>query len=311
MADFYTLHSIDVDEEGGKDFEIDQIESFACDPAIALMVPPLAGGLVDQQFLAVQGAGPRMSFSSSAIAVCLTNLSIGGMAVATGGDNPGLDAYFKLYSNKGTVSAGSDHLRLRMASGLVLPRTLNIPASGPAMLTAEIIPISADGTTAPIVASASSLVGTPTQSLYHGLGPVKLNGTALAGISGVTIDFGITEQVLTPDGLLFPTHVHLISRRPSIRIDFSDVTALLDYGFSGTAQSATNSVIYLRKFAEGGSRVADGTAEHISFTINDGIILPTAASAGVGGPATAGLTVNPSYDGSNAILVVSTATVID
>ncbi len=103
-----------------------------------------------------------------------------------------------------------------------------------------------------------------------------------------------------------------MTRQPRITIEVPDMDLAADLGIEGTAQGATDSVIYLRKVDENGARVADdsGTGEHISFTIDAGHIGVKEGSANPNEPATLTLELTPTYDGTNEIFVIDTTAII-
>ena len=101
-----------------------------------------------------------------------------------------------------------------------------------------------------------------------------------------------------------------MSRKPKITIKTTDVISLSTFGLSGVAQGGTDSVIYLRKVAEGGARVQDGTAEHISFTVDEGMITVTGIDANDGEVANSTIEITPTFDGKNDILAIGTAVAI-
>ena len=81
-------------------------------------------------------------------------------------------------------------------------------------------------------------------------------------------------------------------------------------GLSGAAQGATDSVVYLRKLAKNGTRTADATAEHISFTIDDGMMYCSDITNRHGQRIGTEIVIHPIYDGSIAILVIDPACAI-
>ncbi len=126
----------------------------------------------------------------------------------------------------------------------------------------------------------------------------------------MTFDFGIDIIKHGSSGLVFPLFTGIQTRRPRFTIGTNDITALLDIGLEGTAQTATDSVVYLRKITENGARVADATAEHISFTIDDGMIWVTSMGGSNNSPQAGEIIIQPTFDGTNPIVVTSTTATI-
>ena len=81
-------------------------------------------------------------------------------------------------------------------------------------------------------------------------------------------------------------------------------------GISGVAQTATDSLIYLRKGDTDGGRKSNATAEHVQFSMDDGAIYVQDGDATEDGDATVNIVFQPIYDGTNENLVVDTAIAI-
>ena len=81
---------------------------------------------------------------------------------------------------------------------------------------------------------------------------------------------------------------------------------LATLGLSGAAQTATNSVVYLRKLDAGGTRVADDGSEHISFAVDDGRVSVTGVTGPHGQTLGADVRISPTYDGVAAIFAIDT-----
>ena len=305
----YTLYAVKVDVAGGtgSDILIDQISDFSVDTAVqeALLT---ADGQVDPTFVAVGTQQPRLSFTTSALHVVLNKCGIGGLKITADADEDGLEAWFQKLDEGGTRAAGASHIKLTIKEGQVLPRTIDAGLTPPATLTLDAI-ATYDGTNAPIlIADSQNLEGSPTVDEVFVAGQVDINGTTLEGVQNITIDFGLAELVLTADGQVWPTFSAIGTRAPSITITTTDVVSLVTFGLTGAAQGATDSLIYLRKVDQGGTRVADNVAEHISFSIDEGRIEVSNTSGDL--PVLSTVKITPTFDGSAAIMVIDTATTI-
>jgi hypothetical protein len=110
----------------------------------------------------------------------------------------------------------------------------------------------------------------------YDLGPVELNGGAqLSGLTGVTINPGLTVDLKRYGGSVYPLNCYLKQRDPMIEFTFADFDAIP----SGVIASLTSAVAYLRKRADGSSHVADATATHIKFTLTGGMTQLDSAGA--------------------------------
>ena len=306
----YTLYAVNIDNAGaGTDLFIDQVSDFSFDPAInALLLG--SDGAVDPTYVAVMSQSPSMALSTSALATVLAACGISGLSVVADADEFGADFYLQKLLEGGTRAVGNSHLRMRSSKGMLIPLSLTASQGALATLSMSYVPIF-DGTLDPVVISnIAPLVGAPAVGEAFTLGPVYVNGAQVEGVQSVTINFGISLEVIGSDGGVWPTFVSIGSRRPTISVETTDASILNTFGLTGAAQAATDSAVYFTKMAEGSTRVADLTAEHISFTVDAGHIGVGAISATHPGRASAGLTITPTYDGTNAIIAISTATAL-
>lgn len=309
MGDRHALYAVNVDVAGGagSDVFIDQLSTFSVSAGIAELLEG-SDGLVDPSYTAVREQRPSITFDTSAIATVLAQIGIAGLAVTADADEYGADFYFQLIAEGGTRTAGANHRRLRMPQGIIVPRRLSAAQGGNAVLSLEALP-TYDETNNPLVlATSQSLVGSPSVGELFTVGPVIVNGTTVGDVMGIDIDFGIDVRTETSDGLVWPTYCYIAARQPLITVRCRDVSLLNTLGITGTAQSATDSVIWFRKRAEGGTLTADTTAQHISVTIDEGRIEVSRISGNV--PLEVELRIRPTYDGSNAIMVINTAAAI-
>jgi hypothetical protein len=307
----HVLHCVHIDIAGGagSDVDIGQITDFSISTAIQELLLG-SDGAVDPTFVAVGEQRPRAAFTTSMLATVLAKCGISGLAIAADVDEFGADMFFKKVVEGGTRETGSNHLRLRIAKGLLVPRTLNAPHNGLATLGLELI-ATHDGTNNPIViATSQALAGTAGVSEAFTAGPVYINGVQLEGVQNISIDFGITEMVLGSDGLVWPTYVAILDRKPVIRVRTIDALALNTFGLTGAAQGITDSLIYLRKISQGGTRVANATAEHIKVSVDEGLISVDTVRGSHPNQLESEVTIRPTYDDANAILAVTTASAI-
>lgn len=311
----HTLYAVQLDPGNGAADKtlLDQLSDFSVDPNINELLVA-ADGHVDAKYVAVGSQQPNITFTSSAIAKVLAKVGIAGFdfsgAAAGAYDGAGLEAWFQKIVEHGTRGGASSHIKMTAAKGLIVPRTLTAPHEPPATISLEAIP-SWDGTNDPIVlATGQSLGGSPDVTEQFCAGPVSINGTTYEGVQSIDIDFGITLTIRGGSGNVWPEFVGIQFRRPSIVIRTLDVTSLSTFGLLGTAQGATDSIIYLRKVAEGAGRVADATEEHISFTIDEGRIWCGPATATQDAEAEGEIRITPVYDGTNDVLVIATAVAI-
>jgi hypothetical protein len=309
VTKLYTLYGVNIENSDDTDLFISQIQDWNFDAGIAELIEA-GDGVVDPTFAAVGAQRPKIAFTSSKIASILATIGIGGIDIESDGDDAGAEFWLQKIAEGGTRASGNNHMKLTMNKGMIFVRQISATNDRMATVSMEAL-ATYDGSNAPfVVATSQALSGSVGSSEGYVCGPVVINGTTLEAVQEITIDFGIQETFVSGDGEVYPTFAAIMSRRPIITVRTLDVESLSTFGLSGVAQGATDSVVYLRKVSEGGTRVADGTGEHISFTVDEGRIAVQTIPASDGEPAMAEVKITPTYDGSNAIIAISTTATI-
>jgi hypothetical protein len=293
---------------GTPDVIIDQVEGQSYSAGLSKNTKS-SGGQLYPTFSNIMAGVPRMSLSTEAISQFLTAVSMDGLVLAT---PRGFELFNQLVDEaSGKRASGSTHEKIACVKTMVVPRRLSCAHGQIAKVDFDVVGISSDGTTHPFSLTASQALPTISGVVQQfTLGPVKINGTSYEGIQNLSIDFGVREVLKSAGSMIYPTKGHFEQIAPRVAIQSDDAAVLAALSLSGTAQGATDSVIYLRKCAENGTRVADGTAEHISFTIDDGIWVPTEKGGSHPGVLGTGFEIEPTYDGTNAIIVCNPAVAI-
>lgn len=293
---------------GASPVTIGQVENVRPSPGLRDLI--LRGaGQVDMTFVALDDARPTIAFSSPMIKTILDATGVQGTAINSGATYTSVDLYLQQYDEGAKRKAGANHLKMSVNEAVLQPRTLRATQGGPAMIDMVLV-ISYDGTNAPITFTASqSLPSAAAASEAFTLGPVSLSGVAQTGLQGWTMDFGLTEIVLAGEGEEYPTFVATDIADPRATVMCSKASYLATLGLAGAAVSGSDCIFYLRKYAEGAARVGAATAGHIKLTIDEGRVEPADMTWG-GGPGVAAFRVVPTYDGSNATLVLDTSSAI-
>jgi len=306
VSNVHVLYAVNV--AGAAGAFMDQVSDWDLSPNINNLL--LGGdGDVDPTYTAVGSQAPSISFTTSKLATVLGKCGINGLEIKSAQE---LSAFLRKTVEGGTRAGASSHIKLLVNKGLLVPRRLRASndASNPASLDLECLATYDDTNDPVVVTSSQSLTGTPSVSEAFVAGPVSINGSTINGVQSVDIDFGLQAQLLYGDGQVWPSYVYIARRQPSIRIVTLDPVSLTALGLTGSAQSASDSVIFLRKIAEGGTRVLNATAEHISITIDEGHIGVSSIRGSQGGELATELMITPTYDGTNAIMAISAATAI-
>ena len=277
---------------------ISQITNSRTSPGIQEIVTHAAGA-PQPMFAGNMKQQPVISFDSTQIK-SLLDLTGSGLAASSGNS----DLYYRLTTNRGdrVAAATTSHTRLRVAQACMLIERISARDGSEATASGMVYPVF-DGTNEPIVPAGSmALAGTPTSAEHFTVGPININGSAIAGVQDVTINLGINLTVLTGDGEMYPTFVGVGSYSPVItaRVPTLSWTTL---GLNGISDDA---VVFLRKVGAL-TRAANNATTHISFTIASSKISIDDTAAGDNDPAYTTIRIVPiSSDGMTAPMVIDT-----
>lgn len=210
-----------------------------------------------------------------------------------------LTTWWQALIDGGVRGGSSTHTTVVCANGMVIPTSISVgEGEEKAKLMFEVHGRSTNGTTDPWVETASqSLAGTVANNDGYVLGPTKINGTEVTGITNLEINFGITLHKEYNSGREYPEGIFIVTVDPEIRItckDFDPASA----GLTGVAQGATDSIVYLRALTRGVSRVADATGGHISFSLDDGYAYVDEKATSESAPGTVQLVYTVDWDQS-------------
>jgi len=282
---------------------IDAIGEQAIDPGVGEQVPEL-DGQVDPSVIFTSAVDPTVRISTQSVNKLLAAVGGGGLVLTA-------MAPATLYCQKaeayGTRGGASKHLKLVISAGLALPLTLRAGVDGPATMEWQIL--GADN------AGNHPFVFTPLQSLpadnlrattQFSAGPVKLNNVALDGVQEINVDFGLALNVRRSGAAASAAPAHISIRRRLTRIRITTDDAAASAAFLNLTAIGGSTLFYLRKGSLAG-RVAAGTAEHVKFTVAAGGIVARGIS---GAQQTGIIEIIPTFDGTNAALVIDTAAVI-
>lgn len=166
----------------------------------------------------------------------------------------------------GLYTSGGAHRSLSVAKGLMVVRRIMAEHLGDAEIDVDLLALSADGVAAAVVKADNATLPTRPTAERFTLGAWEVAGVALAGITRVTIDTGITIDHRSTDSLPLPTFAGVQQYTPTITIEgltqaWWSGSGLGDFAAAGTQ---ANTVGFFRKRDRGGVFVADETAEHVS-----------------------------------------------
>jgi len=219
---------------------------------------------------------PSITFTTPQILSLLGQTGVYGYA-ASGNT----DFYCKATADLGVrvADATTSHIRLRATEGLLNWLSIDAQQDGVATASCRFVP-TYDGTNAPLVAAGSvALSGTPSGSECFSMGPVYHNSSALSGVTGWSLDLGISFHEVPSDGEPYLTYVGVREIAPVLTLRGVRAANLVTYSMGGLAVTSQLNCYLRRKTADGGF-YADGSSQHIEFAGTNGIILPSSASGG-------------------------------
>lgn len=295
---------------GSSAFQIDGVDPQQVDfgTEVTLLY---AAGAVDPTRAAVLKVQPKISFTATDIKAMLdAGIWIDGFAIPQSTVYTTVDLYATKSVESSIRATSTNQMRYRVTTGVIIPRTLTVQQGQAAKLACDIIPVY-DGTNAVIIpATGVALPATPVIDECWTLGPALFNGTEFDGLQGWTLNFGIEEEIIYANGIVYPVRVHIKRRKPMFEFDLKDESSVATHGINGVPQGATDSVFWLRKVVDNSVTTAEDQAEHISLTVDDGILTVGQWGGGNDASHSGKLTYTPKFDGTNAVIVKDTAAAI-
>lgn len=300
-TDLFYPYAVGFDDAGDK-ILIDGVSSQGIDPGMIAQRPDVDGQAYPLNIF-TGTTDPVIDITTQSVAKALAEIGLTGQLMTT--DNP-LEMYCQKAEDAGVRGGASKHLKLDVVAAMVLLQTLSAPVEPPATLTFRVL-AKEDGTNAPFAFTA--LQSLPDDTLTgveeYCAGPVTINTTAITSVVGIDIAFNITPRIVRTGANVgsAPDHISILTIKPVISITTLDAKLISDY--KDLTAYASSTVFYLRKCATAG-RVAAATAEHVKFTVTGGGIAARAFGNADGGV----IDILPTYDGTNAILQINTASAI-
>jgi hypothetical protein len=246
---------------------IDGVRGLSLNPGLRTVVEA-GDGEVYGSFGSLVAGAPVARISSVDVKAVLDAVGLAGMLVDSDGTHPGVELYQRRMAQGGTRASGSVHHKTTIANGLAVVRRISAQHQEAATVDVEVY-ARKDGSTAPLAfdeAAALPSHNAGPDAIWT-VGPVDLNGTDIEGIESVDIDLGVDVLSEGKDSDVYPTFCSIRAIRPTIRLRTRHVDLTTTLTEDGAYYAASQVIVYLRKRAEGGTFVADGTAEHISLTL--------------------------------------------
>ncbi len=268
----FTDFALEIDT-GTKSY-IQGIQDQGLDPGLQELLEGGSGSNYNS-FGAIAKGAPSADITSTDIKAVLDLTGATGMPI----DEDHLVTMYNMRRLNGAAQADDDsglHQSALFSQGIMIPRTLSADHQGTAKITLSILAIKA-GEVDPIVYTHNANLPAgvkPGVSDLYTMGPIKLNTTLLDGSKTVSIDFGITAEPDSSDGDIYPSFVSIGKVQPTITATTQHIDLAGTLTMAGKYYVASHVICYLRKRAEGGTYVADITAQHIKITLGKCLVLP-------------------------------------
>jgi hypothetical protein len=253
---------------------------------------------------------PSATFTTTNVAAILALIPVTGLDLST--VTGGLILWAYKHADGGTRAGATSHRKFAMAKGLAVPSRLTVTHRGDATVTINVHPI-ANGATAPFVYTDSQTVSAaPTTDPRWTLGPLTVGNVLMTGSKGFDIDFGVNALTEGADSSIWDTRSSILTITPRVTIRGVDVAwmASASVPLGGLACTNANTALYLANRADGGTLVANGTASHVKFSMPGLATVGQAMGMTTGSGNETVLNINGKFDGTNAPIVVNTASAI-
>jgi len=304
----HTLYSVVLNDTA--DVTLGGIESLNVRPQIEHMLEATSGDVYPRH-QAIVAIKPVADFASYCLAECLDAIPITGKslsAMATG-----LDLYAYKHDHGGGRAGAASHRKYTIADGMIVPDRISCDHRGDALISFRVLS-TWDGTNDPVIITEAQSV--PTQGNddeRFTIGKCTIGSDVISDIRSWELDFGIEAATEGGDSDIYDTHVSIVTVKPVLTLRGvdpewlkSDVVPLV-----GKSVTHATTTIYLRKRLQTAAGfVADGTAEHISMTMDGMAWIEEAYSSRGRAPNECVLKVAARYDGTNAPIVIDTTAAI-
>lgn len=275
-------------------------------------------GLLYDQTVSIVSLMPTISLTSKSLRQLFTILSGGFYCYGGGtypgnvdGTHPGLEVYGRRKHNCKDAAPGSNHAKLTSPAGLLVAQTLNMPRGQDASLAWMAHCLSEDGSD-PVTEAFNASVPTTFVEEQFTLGHCMIAGLGINDqVTGMTLEFGVELGEKMPDlGEVVPSSVSVSKIRPRLTITGLDPSIAATLA-TGTSCTHANTKLQLKKRADRGKFVANGTAEHILITLDGMLVRDTRHAASGSDDATCSWRLETLDDGTNAPVVISPSSTYD
>lgn len=238
-----------------------------------------AAGHVHPLFRGIRNQQPDLSFDCPAVGQVLAAIIAGGNRYCLDLSAGNTDIGYRQGQNLGMRYGPGEsyHEILRMTRGFMFWNTIGAQQDQEASIGSRII-ATYDGTNAPVAqVGTGALSGTPAAVQWYTLGPVQVNGVAVAGLQEWSLESGDDVSQKGDQGAVWRTYASVRQLNQVLTLK-AEGKPWGNYGLTGAA--ITSLTWYLRAKAVDGANAADGTPSHIKFVATNGLVMPEDVSGG-------------------------------
>lgn len=262
-------------------------------------------GNIFPTLVAVPGANPRMTLSIPAhAAFTFFGLALNKLTKA--------DAFLAKFADYNKDS-GSIHTKIALNTACAAAAQItgwSVNVDGTLMCQVEIVPLSTTGQLHPLLVTTGELLPAISgTAIIHNIGPVRINGTIIPGLSTSSGSMGANVDVRRTDGDKFSRTAARLQAAPSFSLSHEDPSALLvSLTTMGVDLSSAGVEVFFRRY-DPVTGVTDSTGG-ILLAIAKGRIHPAGPESSQGQVATSGIDVIGISDGSTNALAVTLSTAV-
>ena len=296
---------------------INQIESTAVDGGIQLF-EETTGSEVATQYVASKSIEPKIQIATSDL-TALTTVPFAGLYINPASGTPGVIVYGRALPEGSLPAAigSSAHITCTVSDGMLIPVSIASTNNEVAKLNLSLEAVLGQTATyssaTPLLWATGATISSgsaATTNIYTG-GPVKFTSNSTSylcqGVAMSSVQFGIKLLKESTDSQTYPTQIAIIEQKPKFEFTTKDPTIIATIA-DGIAVSAFAG--YFRNVSQNGQRVAPATATHAKISGTAGMITPGTLNLSHKRAGEASFIYTPSFDGTNAIIVVSTTAAI-
>lgn len=234
-------------------------------------INPLVGrnsGGAAPAFVGVMSAEPTATVTTMDVAGFVGIFGVAGASVSSGT----VTLPFRKRSAGSTYAGTSSHFTVTGANAFGYPTSYTASQDQAATATAEIKFLSSTGLAAPLSSATGATLASLAYNVNYTLGPAGIDGTQVPEITSITVNPGLSVEVKMFNGSPYPESCVIVTTDPTIELTFADFDEIDTHGPMFSSNDGNDVTAYFRKMADGSTRVADATEEHIKFTLSDGLI---------------------------------------